>query len=113
MSSQDISESVFEAFHLMWGNFPAEVTLVRKNREVVAVNKALQASGRIKPGMFCSREGSPDDHKNCKANKALEACRPEHIYFMAGENPAVAFWVPLAGSNDLFVHFLVDTGSFK
>lgn len=113
MSANDIPESVFEAFHLMWGNFPAEATLVRKSREVVAVNKAMAAKGSIKPGMFCSKTGSPDDHKGCKANKALAACQSEHTYFMAGEHPSVAFWVPLEGSNELFVHFMVNSGKFK
>ena len=57
----------------MWDNFPEPASLVHKSREVMAVNKAHQKLGLLKPGMNCSRIGEPGAHAGCLANKALAA----------------------------------------
>ena len=52
-----LANHVLEAFHLMRGNFPENVILVDKSRQVMAVNKGAAAMGLIKPGMNRAKIG--------------------------------------------------------
>jgi hypothetical protein len=97
---------VIEAFHLMWGNFPENVTLVHKSRTVMAVNKAAEKMGFVKPGMNCAKIGT-EPHKGCLADKAVEFGEVKYVHIPLPDSHAVGFWIPLDGYPEFFLHFNV------
>ncbi len=102
----DVPASVIDAFQLMWGNFPEPVSLVHKSRNVVAVNKWHQKAGYLTPGMNCAKLGAPGSHKGCLGNKALASGEATYSYNEKPDGTGVtAFWIPLDGYPELFVHF--------
>lgn len=102
-----LPESVVSAFHMMWGNFPENVTLVHKSKEIIAVNKAGAKLGICKPGIKCSSIGGTGAHKGCLAHKALAAHEPVHVYMPMSDGYSVGFWIPLDEHPDYFLHFSV------
>lgn len=93
-------QKVIEMFHMMYDNFPTRVRLIRKNREVLAVNKIAEAEG-LEAGVRCVDQPPIEGHRNCKANQALKENRGE-FYF--AEDGTVMFWAPLEGCQDIYVH---------
>ena len=82
-----------EAFHLMYASFPEPVLLIHKSREILAVNRAGQLSG-VAAGMFCNRQGNPEAHRGCLADKALKAGTAAWMKYPAPNRPddsAIAF----------------------
>jgi len=67
-----IDPKVIEAFHMMWDSFPATVRLIHKNRTVIAVNAVAKERG-FQAGVPCYQVGTPEQHKGCRANEALES----------------------------------------
>ena len=103
-----LPDSVIAAFHLMWGNFPEPASLVHKSREVMAVNKAHQKLGYLHPGMNCAKQGSPEAHKGCLANKTLKYGQAAYtIMKPAAGKEIIAYWLPVDGYPDFFIHFCV------
>ncbi len=103
----DLPASVIEAFHLMWGNYPDPASLVHKSRMVAAVNKAHEKLGVLKPGMNCARLGAPEAHRGCKAEQALASGEAAYAYMMKDGRERLAFWLPLDGCPEYYVHFSV------
>lgn len=104
-----IDSQLAEAFHLMYDHFPETVMLIHKSREVLAVNKAGALSG-LAAGMFCNKQGSPEVHQGCLANKALSAQSAAWMKYPAPNragDTAIAFWLPVSGHPDIYVHFAV------
>lgn len=104
--SIEISQEITRNFHLFWDNYPAVVMLVHKNRTIIATNKAGQDIG-CPVGMRCIDLGEKKHHAGCRANKALQAgagvrevCYVEHMGQVVD-----GYWIPLAGGEDLYVHF--------
>lgn len=97
-------DALISAFHLMWGNFPEPATLVHKSREVIAVNAACQAIGRVK-GMNCAKHGAPEAHRGCLANQALSSQQPAFKKANSGGKDVIAYWLPIEGYPELFIHF--------
>ncbi|MGE4542948.1 MAG: hypothetical protein AB7D06_02450 [Pedobacter sp.] len=104
-----INEEIRKNFHLFWGNYPAPVMLIQKDKTILEVNKAGQAAG-YPVGVRCIDLGEKKHHEGCAADKALQegaAVRAvayiEHAGIVGEVN-----WIPLAGSNDLFLHFIDD-----
>ena len=97
-------EALVKAFHLMWGNFPEPATLVHKSREVIAVNAACQIIGRV-AGMNCAKHGAPEAHRGCLANQALSTQQPAFRKSNSGEKEVIAYWLPVDGYPELFIHF--------
>ena len=104
-----LPQSVIEAFHLMWDNFPAAASLVHKSREVAAVNKAWDQLGVLKPGMNCAKIYTPDLHRGCLANKALAEQRATFQTVMRDGKEIVKFWLPLDGYPEYFIHFSIGS----
>ncbi len=104
-----LPDSVIEAFHLMWGNFPEPASLVHKSREVMAVNKAHRVLGRLAPGMNCARTGSPEAHKGCLGNQALASGQAAYSTGVYNGKEIIAYWLPLDGHPEYFIHFGVGT----
>ena len=105
----NIDSKVIESFHLMYDDFPEPAMLIHKSREMLAVNKACKLLG-VAPGMFCNKQGKPEVHKGCLADKALKAQCAAWMKYPAPNRPddsAIAFWLPVNGYPDIYVHFAV------
>lgn len=104
-----ISEEIRTNFHLFWDNYPAPVMLVHKDRTIIDVNTAALEIG-YPVGMRCIDLGRKKDHAACQANKALQEGTGIRTvtYSEYLEKVVDGYWIPLAGSGDLFVHFNND-----
>ena len=60
-------QKVIESFHMMWDNFPDPVMLIKKSRDIYAVNKKAASLG-LTTGIKCSSIGAPEKHKGCLCN---------------------------------------------
>lgn len=110
MSAADnLPQSVIEAFHLMWGNFPSAASLVHKSREVVAVNKVWEKQGGLKQGMNCAKIATPEAHRGCLANQALSTREAAFVIAESDGLERIKFWLPLDGYPEYFVHFSVGS----
>lgn len=99
-----VEVKVIEAFNLMWGNFPEPVMLIHKSREILAVNKACSNLGGA-PGAKCSATGSPEQHKGCLANQAIESKQAKYSRGNSGGKEVIGYWIPLTDYPDIYVHF--------
>ena len=98
-----VDEKVIEAFHMMWGSFPAPVRLIHKNRKVLAVNE-IAADRGMEVGVPCFAFGNPESHKACNANGALSTDMGQRMTVPGGK---IKFWSPLRDCPDVFVHFTI------
>lgn len=99
----NVDQSVIDAFKLMWGNFPEYVMLADKDYNIIAVNSDKFEGYKV--GMTCAPDGKP--HKGCPAAKALKTGRPMfYKYHDPMKNrDIIAYWLPLEGHPELYVHF--------
>lgn len=107
--SIEVSEEIRSNFHLFWDNFPCVVTLVYKDRTIVEANKAAQEIG-YPVGEKCINLGEKKHHAHCKAHIALRdgvGIREVAYYDFLGK-VIDGYWIPLAGSQDFYVHFGID-----
>lgn len=105
-----VSKNTIEAFHLMWDYFPHGVMLLKKNRDIVAVNKRTRERG-IKEGTKCYQIGGQTEiHKYCLANKALETRITQRLVNHDKTKGRITdtYWVPLATEDGLYLHFMVN-----
>lgn len=105
-----IDQKVIEAFHLMWGKFPEPVMLVQRDRTVVAVNETAK-SAHLTAGIKCSSL-NPENEGDCSCRQcqAAQALRENTAKWMFGDfggRRIKGFWVPLAGLEDLYLHFSI------
>ena len=109
MSDIQVSEEIRRNFHLFWDNYPAPVMLVHKDRTIVEANKAGQEIG-YPVGTRCVDIGEKEHHAGCRANVALreQAGMREVGWVGFMERVLDAYWIPLAGAEDLYVHFHND-----
>ena len=107
--SIEVNEEIRKNFHLFWDNFPAPVMLVHKDRTIVEVNKVGQEYG-CPVGTKCVDIGEKKHHAGCRANKALSEKTGIHevSYVEHMKQVVDGYWIPLTGSNDLYVHFAID-----
>jgi hypothetical protein len=110
----EINPEILNAFNMMWGNFPFLVVLLRKSRTIVALNKKAKELG-VKEGMKCYQlSRNTGIHKGCMADAALkEGVSKRSVAY----NPALkqvldSYWIPVAGENDLYVHFATDISDY-
>lgn len=109
MATHHISEEIRTSFHLFCDNFPFPVMLVHKDRTILAVNKTAADAG-YPTGVRCSDMGKKEHHKGCLANQALSEQSAKRVvdYFEFREAVLDSYWIPLAGSDELFLHFAAD-----
>lgn len=98
---KQVDKSLIAVFHQMWDGFPGLARLIDKQHVVLASNKSAAETGFIE-GVVCAKVLSPQAHKGCLAHTALKtktACvdRPA--------DNKIRGWMPLAGHDELFVHF--------
>jgi len=109
MSVIEVSEEIRRNFHLFWDNFPSAVTLVYKDRTIIEANTvALQQGYPV--GTKCVDLGEKKHHAGCRANVALRDKKGvrEVAYYDFLDKVIDGYWVPLAGTEDLYVHFGID-----
>ena len=99
-----IDSAVIDAFHMMWGSFPAPVRLIHKNRQVLAVNEIAEGMG-MEVGVKCFSFGNPASHKFCNADEALASDKGQRMNVDPGK---IKFWSPVRNCPDVFVHFTIS-----
>lgn len=98
------NQNVIEAFHMMWDNFPEPVMLIKKSRDIFAVNKTAAAGG-LGVGMKCSQIGNPQQHKGCRCNEAADERKPVYVTYETPLGKAFGYWIPVAGHEEFIIHF--------
>ncbi len=109
MSEHQISDEIRRNFHILCDNFPFPVMLVHKDRTIIAVNKTAETEG-YPTGVRCVDMGKKEQHKGCLANHALAEQTAKRVVSYIDFRAAVldSYWIPLAGSDDLYLHFAAD-----
>jgi hypothetical protein len=109
MAAHQISDEIRSNFHLFYDNFPFPVMLVHKDRTILAMNKTAETVG-YQTGIRCIDMGQKEHHKACLANKALSEQTATRLvaYFDFAGAVLDSYWIPLAGSDELFVHYAAD-----
>jgi hypothetical protein len=109
MAEHAISAETRSNFHLFCDNFPFPVMLVHKDRTILAVNKAGDTVG-YPTGIRCVDLGQKEHHKGCQANQALTEQTAKRVVAYSDFTGSVmdSYWIPLAGSSDLYLHFAAD-----
>lgn len=109
MVTHHLSDEIRNYFHLFCDNFPFPVMLTHKDRTILAVNKTGEEQG-YPTGVRCSDLGKKEHHKICSANQALSENTAKRVVAYIDFRKAVldTYWIPLAGSSDLFLHFSPD-----
>lgn len=113
MSTIEINDEIRRNFHLFWDNYPSPVMLVHKDRTIIEVNKAGHDIG-CPVGTRCIDLGEKKHHAGCRANMALrEQTGVREVSYAEHMGQVVdGYWIPLAGSGDLYVHFCNDITEF-
>jgi len=109
MQKHEVSEELIRNFHIFWDNYPFPVMLVYKDRTILEVNKAGEAAG-CQTGTRCIDTGKKEDHAGCLANQALKEQSAKRVVAYAENMGLVVdgYWVPLAGEQDIYLHFFAD-----
>jgi hypothetical protein len=107
-----VDSKIIEAFHLMWSKFPEPAMLIHKTREILAVNEACKNAEEIKGiideelvGKKCVSMMSPEIHRGCLANKALQTQQAMSMKKEFGGLEVSTYWIPVSGCPDVYVHF--------
>ena len=109
MATHQISDEIRNHFHLFCDNFPFPVMLVHKDRTILAVNKTAADQG-FPTEIRCIELGKKEHHKGCLANQALAEQTAQRLVAYTDFHNAVldSYWIPLSGSDSLFLHFAAD-----
>lgn len=109
MAVHELSDETRRNFHLFYDNFPFPVILSHKDRTILAINRTAESVG-YQAGIRCSDMGKKEHHQGCLANKALSEQTATRVVAYFDFTGAVldSYWIPLAGSQDLFVHYGAD-----
>jgi len=109
MEANELSDELRKNFHIFWDNFPTPVMLVHKDRTIVEANRIGQELG-CPVGTKCVDLGEKKHHAGCRANIALRNGTGVHeVSYVEHLGQVVdGYWIPLAGSENLYVHFGID-----
>jgi hypothetical protein len=99
-----MNQNVIKAFHLMWGDFPEPVLLVKKNHDILAVNKVGNDVG-LPVEIKCSSIGNLQDHEGCLAQQAFKLQRAVSKKVKTKDGDKISYWIPLAEYPDICIHF--------
>jgi len=105
-----VNPKTIKAFNMMWGAFPSPVMMLRKNRDIVALNKLAKDYGIQTGGKCYQLTGETEAHEGCMANQALsEGVAMRSVsYANMVQQVQDSYWVPVQGEKDLYVHFGID-----
>lgn len=101
-------QEVIKAFHMMWDKFPEPIMLIRKDRQIHAVNKKAASLG-LNDQMKCSSIGSPEQHKGCLCNQAADTREAVYKAYEGQFGRAYGFWIPVEGAEEYIIHFGVGS----
>ncbi len=109
MQATEISNELRQNFHINWDNFPFPVMLIQKDRMILAINKTAQEMG-VPEGTQCFNLADGSVCKGCQAEQALkEQSTKRKVGYHAPLKKVIdAYWVPLAGQDNLYLHFNID-----
>lgn len=107
--SIELSEEIRRNFHLFWDNYPAGVILAYRDRTILEVNKAAKEMG-YPVGVRCIDLGEKKAHATCRLQSALKSKEGvrDVAYNESMGKVMDGFWIPLAGAEDIYVHFAND-----
>jgi hypothetical protein len=71
-------EELIRSFHCQWDSFPGLVRLIRRDRTVLAVNRAGEEGG-ARCGLRCCDQGVPGQHIGCMADRALDVSLEQYL----------------------------------
>ena len=114
MTVHNISDDLRSHFHLFWDNFPFPVMLTHEDRTILDRNNAAETVG-YGVNIKCSDLGPKEAHNGCRANKALSDQKAERVVGYVESANAVldSYWVPLAGQEEIYLHFSIDITSYS
>lgn len=104
-----VDEKIIEAFYMMWDSFPGPVRLIHKNHTVLAANEIARKVG-FDIGTTCFKVGSPESHRDCKANLALSTKIGQTVKSAEGK---IRYWLPVKNCDDIYVHVTMDPNAVK
>ena len=97
-------EELIRAFHIMWDGFPETVMVIKKSREIIAVNKMAAEAG-ITPGIKCSSMGKSENHKGCLCDRAADSKKTVAIAYEGAFGKAFGYWIPIPEKTEWIIHF--------
>lgn len=92
---------LIEAFHALWDGFPGMARLINDKHTVLASNPAAESKG-FAAGANCAKVGDPAIHRGCKLNAMLRSGKAQTDVVLEDR---VRGWMPVAGREDICVHF--------
>lgn len=108
LHAADTEATAIEAFQLTWENFPDAMMLVRRDRTILARNAAMVAQpGSLPEGDKCFRANAREGKTTCQACRANEALWEQKAVVCEGDlggQRIRGYWIPLAGSSELYIH---------
>lgn len=109
MAPHEIPEETSRNFHLFYDNFPFPAILVHKDRTILDRNRKAEEVG-YPLGTRCIDMGEKEHHKICLANQALRGGNATRLVAYIDFTGMVmdTYWIPLAGSDEYFVHYAAD-----
>ena len=106
-----VSEEIINGFYQQWELFPDFVALIRKDRTIIALNKAARDMG-YSQGIKCDEESGKELNNACMADSALEEGTTISKIITSKmpepESTLIAYWMPLQDETDLYIHFIID-----
>ena len=103
MDGQNTEKKLSQAFKMMWGKYPESVRLIRKDFTIIAANEMYdEKNGAV--GTKCNAV-NPEAHKGCQAHEALKKQEAVKMDYLIGEDNFSAYWVPVNGVPDHYIHF--------
>ena len=109
--TEDLTE-VIKMFHTMWDHFPHKVLMVKRDRTIAALNRAGREFG-IQLGIKCfERNGYTNICPSCLGNKMLKEGAAQRMVDNYHGKVLDAYWVPIEGREDLYLHFAIDITDF-
>ncbi len=108
-------ENALSAFHSMWDLFPEPVMLLHRNRTILATNDLGRRFG-IPVGGRCHQLNPDAGDLHCRQCRANEALRTGQAVTSPSEKngmPLTAFWIPVQGEADLYIHFGIRTKALR
>ena len=94
---------LLNVFHAFWDAFPSPVRLIRRDRMVLAVNKAAASLGQ-RAGVCCAAEPPAARHVGCLAQNALSSGQSQ-TYCPVGLK--IRCWIPISVLDDGYIHFSI------
>ena len=98
-----VNDELIAAFHAMWDDFPGMARLIDEHHTVLAANQFAEERGFVE-GATCVKVGDPSIHRRCKLRKMFQTGEAQTDRVIPDR---IRGWMPVAGRDDVCVHFAV------